>query len=126
MSFVVQDLEPVIAAAQKDVPHDLTDRVKFTVHDFLTEQPVQGADIYFFRWILHNWSDKYAIKILQNLIPALKPGAKVIINDNVLPQPGNLSNWQENRLRLVVRDFYHPITRNRLQCIILSIYPTIY
>lgn len=68
-------------------------------HDFLTEQPVHGADVYFFRWILHNWSDKYCVKILKNLIPALKPGAKVVINDNVLPQPGVLSQWQEERLR---------------------------
>ncbi|KAK7751322.1 hypothetical protein SLS62_006728 [Diatrype stigma] len=99
MSFVVQDVEPVIAAAQKSVPQDLADRVQFAVHDFLTEQPVQGADVYFFRWIFHNWSDKYSIQILRNLIPALKPGAKIVINDNVLPQPGNMSNWQESRLR---------------------------
>ncbi|KAK7730360.1 hypothetical protein SLS53_009060 [Cytospora paraplurivora] len=99
LSFVVQDLEPVVASAQKEAPTDLADRVKFMTHDFLTEQPVRGADVYFFRWIFHNWSDKYCIKILRNLIPALKPGAKIVINDNVLPQPGLLSRWQEERLR---------------------------
>ncbi|ROW15288.1 hypothetical protein VPNG_02999 [Cytospora leucostoma] len=99
LSFVVQDLEPVIASAQKEAPIDLADRVKFMMHDFLTEQPVRGADVYFFRWIFHNWSDKYCIKILRNLIPALKPGAKIVINDNVLPQPGVMSRWQEERLR---------------------------
>jgi hypothetical protein len=71
-------------------------------HDFLLEdQPVQGGDVYFFRWILHNWSDKYCVKILRGLIPSLKPGAKIVLNDNVLPQPGVLSRWQENRLRYV-------------------------
>ncbi|KAI1123665.1 S-adenosyl-L-methionine-dependent methyltransferase [Nemania abortiva] len=99
MSCVVQDLEPVISAAKKAAPADLDGRVKFMTHDFLTEQPVSGADVYLFRWIFHNWSDKYSIKILRNLIPALKTGAKVVINDNVLPQPGVLSKWQEDRLR---------------------------
>lgn len=76
-------------------------------HDFLLEdQPVKGADVYFFRWILHNWSDKYCVKILRGLIPALKPGAKIILNDNVLPQPGVLSRWQENRLRYVFIIFF--------------------
>lgn len=99
LSFVVQDLPPVIEAAKKEVPPGLARRTKFMAHDFLTEQPVHGADVYFFRWIFHNWSDKYCIKILRNLIPALKPGAKVVINDNVPPQPGVLSQWQEERLR---------------------------
>ncbi|KAK7966809.1 uncharacterized protein PG986_001086 [Apiospora aurea] len=62
-------------------------------------RPRQGADVYFFRWILHNWADKYCTRILRNRIPSLKKGAKLVINDNVLPEPGIISNWQENRLR---------------------------
>ncbi|RYO89405.1 hypothetical protein DL766_010432 [Monosporascus sp. MC13-8B] len=99
LSFVVQDLEPVVLAAEEQVPADLTNRVKFMTHDFFMEQPVRGADVYFFRWILHNWSDKYCIKILRSLIPALKPGAKIVLNENVLPKPGVMSKWQEDRLR---------------------------
>ncbi|RYP60843.1 hypothetical protein DL771_010354 [Monosporascus sp. 5C6A] len=99
LSFVVQDLEPVVKAAEERVPADLANRVKFMTHDFFMEQPVRGADVYFFRWILHNWSDKYCIKILRNLIPALKTGAKIVLNDNVLPKPGVMSRWQEDRLR---------------------------
>lgn len=104
MEFVVQDLQSVVGPAKSAIPTDLASRVQFMAHDFLTEQPVQGADVYFFRWILHNWSDKYSIKILQNLIPALKKGAMIVINDNVLPEPGVMSNWQETRLRLVIHD----------------------
>ncbi|KAI1282907.1 S-adenosyl-L-methionine-dependent methyltransferase [Xylaria sp. FL0933] len=100
LSCVVQDLEPVISAAEKDIiPADLAGRVEFMTHDFFTEQPVVGADVYFFRWIFHNWSDKYSIEILRKHVPALKPGAKIVINDNILPQPGVLSRWQEDRLR---------------------------
>jgi hypothetical protein len=30
----------------------------------------RGPEGYFLRWILHDWSDKYALKILRALIPA--------------------------------------------------------
>ena len=69
------------------------------VHDFFKPQPVSGADVYFFRWIFHNWSDKYCIQILRNLIPALKRGARVIISDAVLPEPGEIPKKLESQMR---------------------------
>lgn len=93
----------MIEDAKKDAPvsKDLEGRISFMVHDFFTPQPVHGADVYVFRWIFHNWSDKYCVRILRNLVPALKHGAKVVINDVVLPKPGELSNWHESRIRYV-------------------------
>lgn len=99
--FVVQDLPEVVATGASKLPPALADRVNFMAHDFLTEQPVKNADIYFFRWIFHNWSDKYCIQILRNLIPALKPGAVILINDNCLPEPNTLTLWPEERIRCV-------------------------
>ncbi|GAW18307.1 hypothetical protein ANO14919_077820 [Xylariales sp. No.14919] len=99
ISFVVQDLEPVIIDAKENVPSDVASQVKFMVHDFFTPQPVVGADVYFFRWIFHNWSDKYSIKILQSLIPALKPGSKVIISDAVMPPADRVPSGMNLRLR---------------------------
>ncbi|KAI1129037.1 S-adenosyl-L-methionine-dependent methyltransferase [Nemania abortiva] len=99
IKFVVQDLEPVISGAQGQVPSDVADRVSLMVHDFFLPQPIADADVYFFRWIFHNWSDKYAIKILRCLIPALKPGAKVIINDAILLEPGKMPKAMEARVR---------------------------
>lgn len=99
MSFVVQDLEPVITDAQEHIPADIASRVSFMTHDFFTAQPVVGADVYFFRWIFHNWSDKYSIKILRSLIPALKRDAKIIISDAVLPGPDEMPKGMEARMR---------------------------
>ncbi|TGO45865.1 hypothetical protein BCON_0360g00090 [Botryotinia convoluta] len=99
LKFIVQDLLPVVEAGAKTVPSELSDKIKFMAYDFLKEQPVKNADIYFFRWIFHNWSDKYCIQILRNQIPALKKGARIVINDNVLPEPGTLPRWREERLR---------------------------
>ncbi|KAK7737387.1 hypothetical protein SLS53_006692 [Cytospora paraplurivora] len=99
ISFVVQDLEPVIKEAEANVPSDVATRVSFMVHDFFTPQPISGADVYFFRWIFHNWSDKYCIKILRSLIPALKPSSRIIVSDAVLPEPGKLPKEMEARIR---------------------------
>src|SRR3982074_2200144 len=44
----------------------------------IRSQSVRGADVYF-RFIRHNWSDKYAMMILSNLIPAMKDGERVVI-----------------------------------------------
>ena len=36
-------------------------------------QPVLGVEVYFFRWILHNWTDVYAEKILRHIVAGMKP-----------------------------------------------------
>ena len=55
--------------------------------------------VYFFRWIIHNHAKPYAVSILRNLIPALKPGARVIINDYCIREAGSENAWDEKLLR---------------------------
>ncbi|KAI1387569.1 S-adenosyl-L-methionine-dependent methyltransferase [Hypoxylon trugodes] len=93
---VVQDLPNTIAEAESRLPVELRDRVTFMAHDFFTEQPV-SADVYFFRSIFHNWADKYCIRILENLVPALKPGAKVVIHERMLPGLESLTTMDARR-----------------------------
>lgn len=64
-------------------------------HDFFTEQPVKNADVYFFRCTLHNWADNFVIKALRALIPALKPGARVVIQDHGRAPPGTIALTEE-------------------------------
>lgn len=98
--MVTQDLdEGVIRNSEKQRPEELADRVQYQVHDFMTEQPVRNADVYFFRAIFHNWSHKYALEILRNLVPALKPGAKIVMADVVVPGPDKMPKSQEAALR---------------------------
>ena len=99
LRFVVQDLPNVVAGASSKVPKELSNRLTFMEHNFLTEQPVKDAAVYFFRWIFHNWSDKYCVQILRNHVPALKPGARIVIMDNCLPEPNMLHLWQDERIR---------------------------
>ncbi|KAL8749667.1 MAG: hypothetical protein Q9184_006719 [Pyrenodesmia sp. 2 TL-2023] len=89
--FVVQDLPGTVEQAAKDLPKELQGRIEFVPHDFFTEQPVdRDADIFLLRWILHNWSDAYCLKILKALVPALKrKEQRVLIYEYLLPEtPG--------------------------------------
>lgn len=95
LSFVVQDLPNVIEDAKTKVPADLAGRVTFMAHDMFSEQPVTDADVYYFRWILHSWSDKYCIKILRSLIPALKAGARIMFSERCLEAPNILGSHEE-------------------------------
>ncbi len=95
ITCIVQDLPEVAAEGDLKLTPDLRDRISFMAHDFFTEQPVKGADVYYFRWIFHDWSDKYCTKILQSLIPALKYGARIIISDFIIPPPGVISLYRE-------------------------------
>lgn len=101
MKFVVQDLAKTISSAPEPIcaNEEVAQRISLQVHDFFTEQPVKDADVYYFRWILHNYSTPYAVKILKNLVPALKPGARVIINDHCLREPGVENHWDEKVMR---------------------------
>ena len=93
----VQDAPEVLQGAA--APSDLRDRLVFSAHNFFTEQPLKNADVYFLRSILHDWSDKYALEIIRKLIPALKPGARIIVNEVCLPEPNSLPSYHEQLLR---------------------------
>lgn len=99
--FVVQDLPEVVSKAQQqgglDVESEVASRVSFLPHDFFTAQPVKNAEAYFLRMILHNYSDKYAVKILQHLMPAMKKGpggSKLLIADQIMKPMMGSSSWE--------------------------------
>ena len=99
LKIIVQDRPDVIRSASERLSEPLKQQVSFMAHDFFTEQPVKDAEVYFFKWIFHDWSDKYSLQILRNLIPALKKGAKIVINEYVVPQPGEVSLLKEREIR---------------------------
>jgi 6-hydroxytryprostatin B O-methyltransferase len=82
----------------------LAARITFQGHDFMQKQPVQGADLYLLRTVLHDWSDAQAAKIVRNVVDAMgdRPGSKMLIMDTVLPKPGSVPVSIERLVR--VRD----------------------
>lgn len=99
LNFVVQDLPAVVNGAAAEIPPELRDRVKIESHDMFAEQPVNSAVVYLLRYVLHDWPDKYCLKVLRNLIPALTKGATIVVQDHLLPEPGTLPLLQEMHMR---------------------------
>ena len=89
--FIVQDYAKTLAPGEEALPAGLRSRFDFMPHDFFTPQPERlsrGKVVFFMRLILHDWPNKYCVRILRNLIPALKDGSTILVNENVLPPVG--------------------------------------
>jgi len=56
-------------------------------HDFFTPQPIKHAKAYYLHSVLHDWGDEEIVRILKNLLPALKPGySKILLNEIVVSE----------------------------------------
>lgn len=89
LHFIVQDRPEVIENATARLESNIAERVIFQAHAFFTPQPVV-ADADLFRWIFHDRPDKYVVAILRGLVPAMKTGARVIVNESLSPPPNSL------------------------------------
>jgi 6-hydroxytryprostatin B O-methyltransferase len=94
----VQDIEDLSTKLEENIS-SLAQRPKITfqVHDFFKPNPETSADVYFLRHIIHDWSDSYASKILRNIAGVMKPSARIVIMDIVVPEKGVLP-WHTNRM----------------------------
>lgn len=86
--FIVQDIDPrglqqgreAVAGADASIAQ----RVQFVEHDLFTPNTTT-ADVYLFRHILHDWSDEDVIRLLNNLVPVLSSGARVLVSEGIMP-----------------------------------------
>ncbi|EKG18728.1 O-methyltransferase family 2 [Macrophomina phaseolina MS6] len=77
---------------------ELADRVSFVGHDMHEAQTVV-ADAYLFRHVFPNWPQKYCVKFLKNLVPAMMDGAKVLIHEACLSDAGNVPYLESRFIR---------------------------
>jgi 6-hydroxytryprostatin B O-methyltransferase len=105
LTFTVQDFDKVVESGERmfleetrDQP-ELRKRVKFMAHDAFEDQPIKGAGVYLLRSVFHDWPDESCVAILRRLVPALGKRATVLINDYVMPGPGELELIDERRAR---------------------------
>ncbi|EPS38464.1 hypothetical protein H072_7779 [Dactylellina haptotyla CBS 200.50] len=100
--FIVQDKAVLsLQTGEASIDPALKPRFEYREHDFLTPQPVVGADVYLIRWCLHDWPDKEAVLILKSLVPGLRHGSRVVVNELCLPEPNTLNPWQDRRVRML-------------------------
>ncbi|THH07842.1 hypothetical protein EW145_g3108 [Phellinidium pouzarii] len=89
--IAVEDRAPVVARAEAywtaNLPsHISSGKVHFIGTDFFERQPKLPATpaVFLMRTILHDWSDKYSIKILRNLRAAAGPETKLVLVDSII------------------------------------------
>ncbi|EUC27171.1 O-methyltransferase [Pyrenophora tritici-repentis] len=98
-TIIIQDSPDVVQRAEALIPAEMRSRVRTQAHNFFEPQPVRGADVYFLRKILHDWPDSAAVAILKQIVPAMKPGSRIILNEECVPAPGTLPNLKEWQTR---------------------------
>ncbi|KAK7014197.1 putative O-methyltransferase [Favolaschia claudopus] len=81
--FIIQDLPEVVRMTKKNVEREYLDQQKegrliVEPHDFFQPQH-RKADVYMFRYILHNWSNDDCVTILKKSASAAPPEAKFLI-----------------------------------------------
>ncbi|KAJ6114020.1 hypothetical protein N7523_007337 [Penicillium sp. IBT 18751x] len=77
--LVLQDLPEVLNGVSGG------DGIQVMGYSFMDPQPVQGARVYYFRSIFHDWPDHICQQILRNTISAMAPDySRILIVDFVL------------------------------------------
>jgi 6-hydroxytryprostatin B O-methyltransferase len=84
LKLVVEDYKNNVEKGAAQLPSELTNRVKFVPHNFFDVQPVAGAEVYILRHICHDWSAENSVKILRQIVPAMKPGSKILLVEIVV------------------------------------------
>lgn len=62
---------------------------------------LQRMSTYFFRMVFRGFRDSLATIALQEQTPALKPGAKILIQDVVMSEPETIPLWKDRVARYI-------------------------
>lgn len=83
--LVLQDQAAVIKDA---VAGGLSAEIEAQAASFFEPNPVKNACAYFFRRVLHDWSDAVCQTILQNTVVSMGPDSRVLIAEYEVPATG--------------------------------------
>ena len=88
MRGVIFDLPGVVDGARPRLEQaGLTDRCEMIAGDFFEAVPA-GGDAYLLSWILHDWDDRSATRILANCRAAMREGGRLLAVEMVVPAEG--------------------------------------
>ncbi|KAJ4307237.1 hypothetical protein N0V88_000617 [Collariella sp. IMI 366227] len=105
--IVVQDT-PLAMVNLKHAPD-----ISFAEHDLFGPQPILDAKLYYLRHVLQQWPDDDCVQILKNLILAMGPNSRLIIDDVVFPEMH--VPWQAAYLDLILMNTTGGAFRTRAQ-----------
>jgi hypothetical protein len=85
LSGILFDVQSVIEGAGELLEREgVAARVEKVAGDFFESVP--SADAYVMKHIIHDWDDERAVAILSNIRKAMRPGAKVLVVESVVPE----------------------------------------
>ncbi|KAF4158523.1 hypothetical protein CNMCM8927_003883 [Aspergillus lentulus] len=84
MSFIVQDYGAEPPTGSTDIDQKILERVKWQDHDFRTEQPVKGADLYLASCIMMDHTSEDCCIILGYLAEAMTPNKSILLIDDAI------------------------------------------
>lgn len=87
LQFILADLENAVKDARKACPVELRSRFQFRVVDFFEKMTIP-ADVYFMRMVLHFLGDEDCVRVVKNIVPAMKKGSRILVADGVVPKCG--------------------------------------
>ena len=89
---ILYDLPEVVKGARKTIEKEtLSDRCKIIEGDFFQSIP-KGADAYIMKYVIHDWSNDKARKILQNCRESIAPNGKLLVVDKVISLKSGLND----------------------------------
>lgn len=98
---ILFDMATVIDAEKPKFPEDIRDRCTFVGGSFLDAIP-PGADLYILKYIVHNWEDADAKKILRNCYDVMQSGAKILLCEMLIDSEEKATRQMANRLDLAM------------------------
>ncbi|WP_322938220.1 methyltransferase [Nocardioides bizhenqiangii] len=86
---VIFDQPHVVGGAGNTLRQDgVADRCTTVGGDFFEGVP-EGADLYLLKWIIHDWEDEDAVKILSHCARAMNPEGRVVLAEVVIGAPNS-------------------------------------
>jgi SAM-dependent methyltransferase len=86
LTGILFDLPSVVAGAVHLLSEaGIADRARRAAGDFFDEAPA-GGDLYLMKSVLHNWDDVDARRILATCRNAMKPDARLLVIERVVPE----------------------------------------
>ena len=77
--------EVVSGAKERMATAGISDRCETIGGDFFKAVPA-GGDVYIMKWIIHDWDDERATRILKNCRAQMEPDSRLILVDCVVPE----------------------------------------
>ncbi|TFY75582.1 hypothetical protein EWM64_g8430 [Hericium alpestre] len=117
LRMTLQDMPNVVEQARqhmlKECPQQVKGgRVSFVPIDFMKEPPVPDQDIYYMRFIIHDWPDANVLNIMRNVRKAMKPSSRYLIHDLVLTVPTDKGASQSKNVNAPAQNAPPPLLPN--------------